>query len=193
MSGESTPTARSENGEDMESGHRQQQHHQQHKPTPGFRQQFQQFSKFGDTKSDGSHITLSQADKWMKQAKVVDGKHLTTTDTGIAFKKLKQQKINFKEFETFLEQLSASKNMDVEEIKVKLVNCGAPGGRKLSQSSGNGSNVYDRLCDVSKYGASHRYRFDDTGRGRGLAGRRDLQTSSGYVQGYKNKDSHPGN
>jgi hypothetical protein len=42
-------------------------------PPPGagnFKTQFQAFSKFGDTKSDGKHITLSQSDKWMKQAKV---------------------------------------------------------------------------------------------------------------------------
>jgi p25-alpha len=42
-------------------------------PTPGagnFKAQFQAFSKFGDTKSDGKHITLSQSDKWMKQSKV---------------------------------------------------------------------------------------------------------------------------
>lgn len=32
--------------------------------------QFKAFSKFGDTKSDGKQITLSQSDKWMKQAKV---------------------------------------------------------------------------------------------------------------------------
>ena len=32
--------------------------------------QFVLFSKFGDTKSDGKQITLSQSDKWMKQAKV---------------------------------------------------------------------------------------------------------------------------
>ncbi|KAL1374445.1 hypothetical protein pipiens_018091, partial [Culex pipiens pipiens] len=34
-----------------------------------FREQFKAFSKFGDTKSDGKHLTLSQSDKWMKQAK----------------------------------------------------------------------------------------------------------------------------
>lgn len=56
---------------------------------PGFKDQFKAFSKFGDTKSDGKHITLSQSDKWMKQAKVIDGKKVTTTDTGIYFKKFK--------------------------------------------------------------------------------------------------------
>lgn len=50
---------------------------------------FKAFSKFGDTKSDGKQITLSQSDKWMKQAKVIDGKKITTTDTGIFFKKQK--------------------------------------------------------------------------------------------------------
>lgn len=50
---------------------------------------FKAFSKFGDPKSDGKMITLSQSDKWMKQAKVIDGKKINTTDTGIYFKKHK--------------------------------------------------------------------------------------------------------
>lgn len=35
-----------------------------------FKDQFKLFSKFGDVKSDGKFITLSQSDKWMKQAQV---------------------------------------------------------------------------------------------------------------------------
>lgn len=50
---------------------------------------FKAFSKFGDTQSNGKLITLSQSDKWMKQAKVIDSKKITTTDTGIYFKKQK--------------------------------------------------------------------------------------------------------
>lgn len=50
---------------------------------------FKSFSKFGDTQSNGKLITLSQSDKWMKQAKVIDNKKITTTDTGIYFKKQK--------------------------------------------------------------------------------------------------------
>lgn len=57
--------------------------------TGSFIASFKAFSKFGDIKSDGKHITLSQSDKWMKQAKVIDGKKITTTDTGIYFKKQK--------------------------------------------------------------------------------------------------------
>lgn len=39
-------------------------------PAGCFKDSFKAFSKFGDIKSDGKHITLSQSDKWMKQAKV---------------------------------------------------------------------------------------------------------------------------
>ena len=40
--------------------------------------------------ADGKTIKLSQSDKWFKQAKLIEGKtgKLTTTDTGIAFKKI---------------------------------------------------------------------------------------------------------
>lgn len=51
--------------------------------------QFRTYAKFGDSKADGKVISLSQSDKWMKQAKVIDGKKITSTDTGIYFKKFK--------------------------------------------------------------------------------------------------------
>ncbi|KAK7079322.1 Tubulin polymerization-promoting protein member 3 [Halocaridina rubra] len=53
------------------------------------KEQFRIFSKFGDLKSDGKLLTLSQSDKWFKQAKVIDGKTITTTDTAITFNKMK--------------------------------------------------------------------------------------------------------
>lgn len=52
-------------------------------------QQFVNFSQFGDETSDGTTITLTQSDKWMKQAKILDGKKITLTDTGVAFNKFK--------------------------------------------------------------------------------------------------------
>lgn len=62
--GKATTPTKSENGDAANGGT---------SPTPAagnFRDSFKAFSKFGDTKSDGKHITLSQSDKWMKQAKV---------------------------------------------------------------------------------------------------------------------------
>ena len=52
------------------------------------KEKFEAFAKFGDKSADGKTIKLSQSDKWFKQAKVIDGKKMTTTDTGIAFRKI---------------------------------------------------------------------------------------------------------
>lgn len=52
------------------------------------KEQFEAYGKFGDKTADGKTIKLSQSDKWFKQAKVIDGKAITTTDTGIAFRKI---------------------------------------------------------------------------------------------------------
>ncbi|KYN40807.1 Transmembrane emp24 domain-containing protein eca [Trachymyrmex septentrionalis] len=95
---------------------------------PGsFLASFKAFSKFGDPKSDGKLITLSQSDKWMKQAKVIDGKKITTTDTGIYFKKHKSTKLGIEQYKTFLEELAKSKKVELAEIKKKMANCGPPG------------------------------------------------------------------
>lgn len=96
-----------------------------------FKESFKAFSKFGDSKSDGKHITLSQSDKWMKQAKVID-KKITTTDTAIHFKKHKAIKLAIGEYTKFLEELAAAKKIEVAEIKTKLSSCGAPGVAQLN-------------------------------------------------------------
>lgn len=101
---------------------------------PEFKEQFKAFSKFGDIKSDGKLITLSQSDKWMKQAKVID-KKITTTDTAIHFKKLKSLKIGFTDFNKFLDDLATTKKVDLAEIKNKLATCGAPGVAQKSDVS----------------------------------------------------------
>jgi len=152
-----------------------------------FKEAFKAFSKFGDTKSDGKHVTLSQSDKWMKQAKVIDGKKITTTDTGIYFKKLKSLKLNFEDYNKFLEDLAKNKKVEVEEIKNKMATCGQPGFTGVGPLKAGGA--VDRLTDPSKYTGSHKQRFDETGKGKGIAGRKDMVDASGYVSGYQNKDS----
>ncbi|XP_018340000.1 PREDICTED: TPPP family protein CG45057 [Trachymyrmex septentrionalis] len=160
---------------------------------PGsFLASFKAFSKFGDPKSDGKLITLSQSDKWMKQAKVIDGKKITTTDTGIYFKKHKSTKLGIEQYKTFLEELAKSKKVELAEIKKKMANCGPPGFTGGASGVGKAASTIDRLTDVSKYTGSHKQRFDETGKGKGIAGRKDIADTSGYVQGYQNKDTYKG-
>ncbi|XP_024892287.1 TPPP family protein CG45057 isoform X2 [Temnothorax curvispinosus] len=158
---------------------------------PGsFLASFKAFSKFGDPKSDGKLITLSQSDKWMKQAKVIDGKKITTTDTGIYFKKHKSTKLGVEQYKTFLEELAKSKKVDVAEMKKKMASCGPPGVTAGASGAGKAASTVDRLTDVSKYTGSHKQRFDETGKGKGIAGRKDVPDTSGYVQGYQHKDTY---
>ena len=60
---------------------------------PDLHGQFELFSKFGESGSSGSKITLSQSDRWLRQAKVIDGWSVTTIDTAIAFRKISRGSI----------------------------------------------------------------------------------------------------
>lgn len=54
------------------------------------------------------------------------------------------------------------------------------------------AGAVDRLTDTSKYTGSHKERFDGTGKGKGLEGRKDFdeKADAGYVGGYKGKDTY---
>jgi hypothetical protein len=152
------------------------------------KEQFKIFSKFGVAAADGKTITLTQSDKWMKQAKVIDGKKITTTDTGIIYKKQRKPKLDFDGYCKFLEDLAKNKKVDVDEMKSNLLACDAPdiSGTTVAQKSGG----VQRLTDTSKYTGASKQRFDKSGKGKGLGGRVEITDTSGYVSGYKEKGSY---
>ena len=47
------------------------------------------------------------------------------------------------------------------------------------------SGAVDRLTDTTKYTGTHKERFDGSGKGKGIEGRKDLLDDSGYVRGFK--------
>jgi hypothetical protein len=49
--------------------------------------------KFGDTKSDGRTITVTQSDRWMKQVQILNTE-TAITDTGVYFNKFKLDQLN---------------------------------------------------------------------------------------------------
>ncbi|CAG7836116.1 unnamed protein product [Allacma fusca] len=123
----------------------------------------------------------------MKQAHVIDGKKITTTDTSIHFKKQFKtaKKINFDDFKKYIEDFAAAKKIEPKELEDKLINCGRPGLSSATKATHVG--VVDRLTDTSKYTGSHKERFDSTGKGRGIEGRRDVKDTSGYTSSFKTK------
>jgi len=137
------------------------------------KEQFEAYGKFGDKAADGKTIKLSQSDKWFKQAKVIDGKTITTTDTGIAFRKISKNspKLSFTDWNKYLDEIAKNKKVDANALKGKLVECGKPGftgATKISQNS-----AMERLTDTSKYGGTHKQRFTPDGKGKGKEGRVD--------------------
>ena len=89
---------------------------------PDLHFQFELFSKFGDSGSDGAQITLSQSDKWLRQANVIDGWTISTTDTAIAFRKISRGSIwlEYNPWREFLEELCQRKGLDMKDIVHKL-------------------------------------------------------------------------
>lgn len=49
--------------------------------------QFSEFAKSNEKSRNGETITLLNSDYWMRQAKILDDRKLTMTDTGVAFNK----------------------------------------------------------------------------------------------------------
>ena len=45
--------------------------------------------------------------------------------------------------------------------------------------------ITDRMTDTSGYTGSHKERFDKDGQGKGVDGRKDIVSNSGYVGEYK--------
>ncbi|OAD58847.1 hypothetical protein WN48_10048 [Eufriesea mexicana] len=71
-------------------------------------------------------LPLSQSDKWLISARIIDMVTLTTTDTGLAFFKFRKRALSFEEYLTYLKALAESKNLDFEEMKYKMQICGKP-------------------------------------------------------------------
>ena len=56
--------------------------------------------------------------------------------------------------------------------------------RGVVQAAVNVGGV-DRLTDTSKYTGSHKERFDESGKGKGISGREEVKDNTGYVGAYK--------
>ncbi|CAF4747756.1 tubulin polymerization-promoting protein homolog [Pieris napi] len=89
--------------------------------------QFYEFSRMLDNKRDGTTITLYRSDFWMRQAKLLDDRKLTMTDTGILFNKFSKSELDWDEWNQFLDEVCELKEFDEEKCRETLTNCGLPG------------------------------------------------------------------
>lgn len=71
-------------------------------------------------------LPLTQSDKWLISARILDMVTLTTTDTGLAFFKFRKRAISYDEYLIYLDDLAATGNLDLEQMKLKMQSCVIP-------------------------------------------------------------------
>uniref|UniRef100_A0A3B4U9M2 Tubulin polymerization-promoting protein family member 2 n=1 Tax=Seriola dumerili TaxID=41447 RepID=A0A3B4U9M2_SERDU len=157
---------------------------------------FQKFAVHGDTKATGKEMNGKNFAKLCKDCHIIDGKNVTTTDVDIVFSKVKAKSvrvITFEQFNQALTELAPKrfKGKSKEEALQQLY--GLIVGKEPSNVGITvmaKAAAVDRLTDTTKYTGSHKERFDDSGKGKGKAGREDIPDTSGYVSAYKGSGSY---
>lgn len=81
------------------------------------------------------------------------------------------RKISFAEFHDCLAMIGERKHMSKSEIVDILLNSQGPIVIAAQSDRALRGSVLHRLTDPKRYTGSHKYRFDEEGRGLGLAGR----------------------
>ncbi|XP_068451476.1 tubulin polymerization-promoting protein family member 3 [Clinocottus analis] len=157
---------------------------------------FQKFAIHGDSKATGNELNGKNWAKLCKDCQIIDGKNVTATDVDIVFSKVKQKTsrvITYEEFQKALLELAPkrfkgkSQEEALESIN-KLVEGKEPANAGVTKVSK--LKAVDRLTDTSKYTGSHKERFDESGKGKGLDGREDIVENTGYVGAYKNAGTY---
>ncbi|KAK2500476.1 hypothetical protein MC885_016385 [Smutsia gigantea] len=152
---------------------------------------FQRFAVFGESSSSGNEMNNKNFSKLCKDCGIMDGKMVTSTDVDIVFSKVKAKNartITFQQFQEAMKELGKKlfKGKSPEEALesiYKLMEGKDPATSGVTKTSTVGG--VSRLTDTSQYTGTHKERFDESGKGKGITGRKDMTDSSGYVSGYK--------
>ncbi|XP_067835653.1 tubulin polymerization-promoting protein family member 3-like [Heptranchias perlo] len=159
-------------------------------------QSFRRFAIHGDTKATGNDMTGKNFAKLCKDCKVIDGKAVTSTDVDIVFTKVKAKAarvITYEEFKQALKELAKKRFKDMSEAEALEAVYALIAGKEpalVGITKAARAGAVDRLTDTSKFTGSHKERFDESGRGKGRAGRENLVENTGFVAAYKGKGTY---
>ncbi|XP_012321407.2 tubulin polymerization-promoting protein family member 2 [Aotus nancymaae] len=152
---------------------------------------FHQFAAFGESSSSGTEMNNKNFSKLCKDCGIMDGKAVTSTDVDIVFSKVKAKNartITFQQFKEAMKELGQKrfKGKSPDEVLENIY--GLMGGKDPATTGATKATTVgavDRLTDTSKYTGTHKERFDESGKGKGTAGREEMTDNTGYVSGYK--------
>ncbi|XP_072013770.1 tubulin polymerization-promoting protein family member 2-like [Amphiura filiformis] len=159
------------------------------------KKRFLEYAAFG--KPGAKDMTSKNFAKLCKEKKLMD-KKLNSTEVDMIFTRAKggpgNKTLTFDTFQTALKMAAKSKYGDDGDENVKKLKdcicCGEGGPSTAGTTKTSTKGNVDHFTDASKYTGSHKERFDDSGKGKGKAGRDDLAAQTGYVSGYKEKDTY---
>ena len=95
----------------------------------------------------------------------------TPTDVDLIFARVcpkGRRRIGYGEFEASLPLIAERRGESEEDVRATIEAAGGPASSGTTPVS---TEIIDKLTDATQYTGHHRHRFDDEGRGLGLAGR----------------------
>ncbi|XP_028673092.1 tubulin polymerization-promoting protein-like isoform X1 [Erpetoichthys calabaricus] len=157
---------------------------------------FRKFAVHGDTRATGRELNGKNWSKLCKDCGIIDGKNVTITDVDIVFSKVKNKSgrtITYEQFKEALQELAEKRFKEktgeeaVQQV-YKMIEGKGPVVSGITVAVD--SPTVSRLTDTSKFTGSHKERFDESGKGKGKAGRVEIVDDSGYVSGYKHAGTY---
>lgn len=149
---------------------------------------FYEFCVHGKSDKNLKEMDNKNFAKCCKDSKII-GNGVTTTDVDIVFTKFKAKgarTINYEQFKQALAELGKKRfkgKGNEEELMHGLVVKSSPANTGVTKTSKTGG--VEKMTDASQYTGSHKERFDASGKGKGIEGRKDIADNSGYVNNYK--------
>ncbi|KAJ3085108.1 hypothetical protein HK102_000315 [Quaeritorhiza haematococci] len=132
--------------------------------------------------------------KFARDSKIVDNKKITSTDIDILFNKAKAKGARRLDWDSFLvafQELAEKKypKKNPSEAFNSLLNDVAfkSKGPKTNSTVAQADGVFDKLTNTQLYTGTHKHRFDDDGRGRGMEGR-DTPSKTNQLESFINRD-----
>uniref|UniRef100_A0A673JWJ8 Tubulin polymerization promoting protein n=1 Tax=Sinocyclocheilus rhinocerous TaxID=307959 RepID=A0A673JWJ8_9TELE len=150
--------------------------------TPG---PFRRFAIHGDTRATGKDMNGKNWSKLCKDCGIIDGKVIICTTC---------KHLGLDQFKEALEELARKRfrdksSEDAAQEVYRMIEGKSPVIAGVTVKT-VASPTVSRLTDTTKFTGSHKERFDETGRGKGKAGRVEVVDTSGYVSGYKHAGSY---
>ena len=150
------------------------------------------FKKFA-TKAGGGEATSKDITRWFKDAGCF-GKTCTSNSLDIAFSAVKTKgkpNITASQMKDLCKKMAGSYKTDhkladndaAEAQLIEKLTAAEPKTHGTTKQSKTGG--VDKMTDTKQYTGSHAQRFDESGKGKGAAGRKDEVNTSGYVGNYK--------